>query len=222
MTETIKRGNIIVLTKTMRSKLGGDGLIGLEYILGLYNMQHIELAKELGLKKQNINLWIKGKQGIPKKYLPRLEKMFGISKEYFPKELNEIEKLEIQKEKLKKELNPVIEKYDKQFMVKETKGIYKVPIYDKEEMNRIERKIEKAKLVSKFKQALDVVDDNPYMDTYRLITELLSKAQQEVVLHRTIEALAHYLEVLPDKINSDESQDEFESEIFEIFDDYNF
>ncbi|MCC9293507.1 helix-turn-helix domain-containing protein [Clostridium sp. MT-14] len=210
------------MTKTMRPKLGGGGLIGLEYILGLYNMQHIELAKELGLKKQNINLWIKGKQGIPKKYLPRLEKMFGISKEYFPKELNEIEKLEIQKEKLKKELNPVIEKYDKQFMVKDTKGIYKVPIYDKEEMNRIERKIEKAKLVSKFKQALDVVDDNPYMDTYRLITELLSKAQQEVVLHRTIEALAHYMEVLPDKINSDESQDEFESEIFEIFDDYNF
>ncbi|WP_207655950.1 helix-turn-helix domain-containing protein [Clostridium luticellarii] len=210
------------MTKTMRPKLGGGGLIGLEYILGLYNMQHMELAKELGLKKQNINLWIKGRQGIPKKYLPRLEKIFGISREYFPKELNEIEKLEIQKEKLKKELNPVIEKYDKQFMVKETNCIYKVPIYDKEEINRIGRKIEKAKLVSKFKQALDVVDDNPYMDTYRLITELLNKAQQEVVLHRTIEALAHYLEVLPDKINSDESQDEFESEIFEIFDDYNF
>jgi hypothetical protein len=60
------------------------------------------------------------------------------------------------------------------------------------------------------------------MDTYRLITELLNKAQQEVILHRTIEALAHYLGVLPDKINSNESRDEFESKIFEIFDDYNF
>lgn len=64
-------------------------------------------------------LWIKGKQSIPIKYLPKLEELFGIDKEYFSKELNEIERLEIQKEKLKRELNPVIEKYDKQFMVKE-------------------------------------------------------------------------------------------------------
>jgi plasmid maintenance system antidote protein VapI len=99
---------MLILTKTIKPKLGGGGLIGLEYILGFYNMQHIELAKELGLKKQNINLWIKGKQGIPKKYLPRLEKIFGISREYFSKELNEIEKLEIQKEKLKKELKNMI------------------------------------------------------------------------------------------------------------------
>lgn len=197
-------------------------MIGLEYILSLYNMQHIELAEKFGLKKQNINLWIKGKQNIPKKYLPALEEMFGINKEYFSKELNEIEKLEIQKEKLKKDLNPVIEKYDKQFMIRETNGIYEVPIYDKEEMNSIERNIEKAKLVSKFKEALDIIDDNPYMDTYKLITELLTKAQHEAIFHKTVEALAHYLEVLPDKISSDESQDEFEGEIFEVFDDYNF
>lgn len=202
--------------------LGGGSLIGLEYILGLYNIQHIELAEKFGLKKQNINLWIKGKQSIPKKYLPKLEEMFGINKEYFSKELSEIEKLEIQKEKIKKELNPVIEKYDKQFMIKETNDIYEVPVYNKKEMNIIETKIEKAKLVSKFKETLDVVEDNPYIDTYKLIIELLNKAQQEVILHRTIEALAHYLEVLPDKINSDESQEEFESEMFEIFDDYNF
>jgi DNA-binding XRE family transcriptional regulator len=37
-------------------------LLGLEYILGLYNMQHVELAEKLGIKKQNINLWIKGRQ----------------------------------------------------------------------------------------------------------------------------------------------------------------
>ena len=29
-------------------------MIGLEYILNLYNMQHIELAEILGIKKQNI------------------------------------------------------------------------------------------------------------------------------------------------------------------------
>ena len=40
-------------------------------------MQHIELAEKLGIKKQNINMWIKGKQNIPKKYLPILEELFG-------------------------------------------------------------------------------------------------------------------------------------------------
>lgn len=87
-------------------------MIGLEYILSLYNMQHIDLAERLGIRKQNINLWIKGRQNIPKKYFPILEEIFGIKQEYFIKELNEIERLEIQKEKLKKDLKPVIKKYE--------------------------------------------------------------------------------------------------------------
>jgi len=197
-------------------------LLGLEYILGLYNMQHIELAEKLGIKKQNINLWIKGKQNIPKKYLPVLEELFGIDKEYFIKELTEIEKLEIQKEKLKKDLKPVIKNHEQQFMIGEINDLVEVPIYDKEEMNAIERNIEKAKLVSRFKEALDIVDNNPYMDTYKLIIELLEKVQHEVVLHKTIEALAHYYEVLPDWVVSEPEQEEFEEEIFEVFDDHNF
>lgn len=68
-------------------------------------MQHIELAEHLGIKKQNIHLWIKGKQNIPKKYLPILEEIFHVDADYFTKELDEIEKLEIQKEKLKKIYN---------------------------------------------------------------------------------------------------------------------
>jgi len=197
-------------------------LLGLEYILGLYNMQHIELAEKLGIKKQNINLWIKRKQNIPKKYLPVLEELFGIDKEYFIKELTEIEKLEIQKEKLKKDLKPVIKNHEQQFMIGEINDLVEVPIYDKEEMNAIERNIEKAKLVSRFKEALDIVDNNPYMDTYKLIIELLEKVQHEVVLHKTIEALAHYYEVLPDWVVSEPEQEEFEEEIFEVFDDHNF
>lgn len=197
-------------------------MIGLEYILGLYNMQHIELAEKLGIKKQNINLWIKGKQNIPKKYLPILEDLFGIKQEYFMKELNEIEKLEIQKEKLKKDLNPVIKKYNQQFLIGEANDIIEVPIYDKEEINAMERTIEKAKLISRFKDAMDVVDNNPYMDTYKLIVELMEKAQHEALVHKTIEALGHYFEVLPDWVSTGPEQDEFESEIFEVFDDNNF
>lgn len=201
---------------------GGELLNGLEYILGLYTMQHIELAEKLGIRKQNINLWIKGKQNIPKKYLPVLEELFELNSEYFTKELNEIEKLEIQKEKLKKELKPVIKSNDMQFMIGDINDLVEVPVYDKEEINAMERAIEKAKLVSRFKAAIEVVDETPYLDTFKLIVELLEKAQHEVILHKTIEALGHYHEVLPDWINSEPEQEEFEIEIFEVFDDHNY
>lgn len=197
-------------------------MIGLEYILSLYNMQHIELAEKLGIKKQNINLWIKGKQNIPKKYLPILEELFGTKQEYFMKELNEIEKLEIQKEKLKKDLKPVIKKHEQQFLIGETNDLVEVPIYDKEEINTIERTIEKAKLISRFKEAMDIVDNNPYIDTYKLIVELMEKVQHESLVHKTIEALGHYFEILPDWVSTGTEQDEFESEIFEVFEDNNF
>lgn len=200
----------------------GERLNGLEYILSLYQVQHIELAERLGIKKQNINLWIKGKQNIPKKYLPVLEGLFGINRSYFTKELTDIDKLEIQKEKLKQDLKPIVERQKEEFRVdEESDYLVKVPVYDKEELNTIERAIEKAKLVERFKQVIDIIDENPYMDTYALIVELLEKAQHEAIFHKTIEALAHYLEVLPEWINSDPEQEEFESEIFEVFDDYN-
>lgn len=190
---------------------------GLEYILGLYNMQHIELADKLGIKKQNINMWIKGKQNIPKKYLPVLEDLFKLKQEYFTKTLNEIDCLEIQKEKLKQELQPVINKRELQFSIGEVNDIVEKPIYDKEEINTIERNIEKAKLTQRFKESMDLVDNNPYIDTYKLIVELMEKAQTEIVLHKTIEALAHYYKVIPDWVSSGEDQDDFEEEIMEVF-----
>lgn len=186
-------------------------------------MQHIELAEKLGIKKQNINMWIKGKQNIPKKYLPVLEELFKISSSYFQKELSDLDKLEIQKEKLKRDLQPIVKSHQQQFVLnEESEYLVEVPIYDKVEMNEIERSIDKAKLVARFKAAIEIVDENPYMDTFALIVELLEKTQHEAILQKTIEALGHYLEVLPDWINSDEAQEEFESEIFEVFDDHNY
>ncbi|WP_207642006.1 helix-turn-helix domain-containing protein [Clostridium sp. C8] len=197
-------------------------IIGLEYILALYDMQHIDLAEKLGIKKQNINMWIKGKQNISKKYLPVLENIFGIRQEYFSKTIDEIDKLEIQKEKLKIDLNPIIKKQESVYIAEDINDLVQVPVYDKEEINTIERTIEKAKLMNKFKSALEVVDPNPYIDTYKLMVEILEKGQHEAIVHKTMEALAHYLEVLPDKITTGEEQMEFESEIFEVFDDYNY
>lgn len=78
-------------------------MVGLEHILNLYNIQQNELANKLGIKKQNITLWIKGKQKIPKKHLVSLSSMFELPSEYFEKELNEVDKLEIQKSKLLKD-----------------------------------------------------------------------------------------------------------------------
>ena len=197
-------------------------LIGLEYFLSLYNMQHIDLANKLGIKKQNINLWIKGKQKISKKYLPILEEIFGIKQEYFIKDLNEIEKLEIQNEKLKKDINPVIKKYEQQFMIDEINDIVELPAYDKKAIKKIEKTIEKVKLISRFKEAMDIIEDNPYMDNYRLMIELMEKVPYEDIVYKTVEALGHYFEILPDSASKDPEQDKFESEIFKIFDDNNF
>jgi transcriptional regulator with XRE-family HTH domain len=140
-------------------------LIGLEFILNLFTIQHIELAEKLGIKKQNINMWVKGRQSIPKKYLPVLEELFGIDQFYFGHELTEIDKLELQKEKLKRDLKPVVNKYEQQFSIGEVNDLVEVPIYDKEEMNTIELEIKKAKLTWRFKAALDVVEKNPYIET---------------------------------------------------------
>lgn len=48
-----------------------------------------------------------------------------------------------------------------------------VPIYDKEEINKIEGTIEKAKILEKIKNALDVIEENPYIETYKLIAEIM-------------------------------------------------
>jgi len=202
--------------------VGGGQLIGLEYILSLYNLPHIELADKLGIRKQNINLWVKGKQSIPRKYMPVLKDLFGIDIGYFDKELTEIDRLEIQKEKLKRELKPVVMQYEQQYSLGEINDLVDVPVYDKEEVNEIERDINKTKLILRFKDSMDVVDKNPYMETYKLLVELMEKAQHEELLQKTIEALAHYYHVLPDWVSSGLEQDEYEGELFELFDDYNY
>ncbi len=78
-------------------------MIGLEYIVNLYNKQFKDVAEELGISKQVINGWIKGRYNISKKHLPKLSKMFSLSEEYFQRELSELEKIDIQKIKLHNE-----------------------------------------------------------------------------------------------------------------------
>ncbi len=196
-------------------------MIGLEYILGLYNLQHIELAERLGIKKQNVNLWIKGKQNIPKKYLPILEALFNVDAGYFPKEVDEIEKLEIQKEKLKKDLQPIIESHER-VLSEGAAHFDEIPVYDQAELNTLESNIAKARMIQRFKATLEAADRQPFLDAYRIIIELLEQAGTEIILHKTMQGLAHYLNVLPGEISSGDEQAEFEAALFEVLDDHNY
>lgn len=166
-------------------------------------------------------MWIKGKQNIPKKYLPTLEGLFCVKAEYFTKILDEIEKLEIQKEKLKHDLQPIIKGHE-QILDRGVEQLKEVPVYDKEEINSIERSIEKAKIIGRFKGSMEVVDNHPYMDSYRIIIELLEQAGDEIILHKALQGLAHYLDVLPEGISTGEEQKEFEGALFEVLDDHNY
>lgn len=200
---------------------GGLHLIGLEYILSLYNMSQVELAERLGIKKQNITLWFKGRQPVSKKYLPVLEELFHLPMEYYAREITEIEKLEIQKEKLKKELNPIIESYESR-LAQGTEVLEKHPVYNREEINTLERSLEKAKLIERFKASLEIVDQHPFMDSYRILVELMDRSGTEAILHKTLQGLAHYLNVLPEGITTGPEQEEFESALFEVLDDHNY
>ncbi len=80
-------------------------LIGLEYVLSLYNLTQQELAEELGIKKQNISQWVKGSRKIPKKYLTYLSEKFKIPVPYFSMEIKKSDELKIKIIKLKNE-NP--------------------------------------------------------------------------------------------------------------------
>lgn len=75
-------------------------MIGLDYILKLFNMTQQELANKLEIKQQNIDAWIKGKRNIPKKHLPKLVEIFNIPQVFFQKELTDIEEFEIHKIKI--------------------------------------------------------------------------------------------------------------------------
>jgi len=75
-------------------------MIGFEYICNLFNKKYINIAIELCIAKQTINSWTSGKRKIPKKYIPILSEKFNIPKEYFQKEINDLDKIKIQKIKL--------------------------------------------------------------------------------------------------------------------------
>lgn len=92
---------------------GGENILGLEYILQLYGLNNSDLARELDISRQNISIWLNGTRKIPKKYLPILSEKFNIPKEYFQKELNDVDKLKLDNLKTSRQQKYIQKQYSK-------------------------------------------------------------------------------------------------------------
>lgn len=168
-------------------------------------MQHQDLASSLGIRKQNINMWIKRKQDVSKKYLPTLAAQFNVPEEYFQKELNEIDRLIVQKAKLQKELEPVIVGYEQQFSfgTEDEPDIIEFPIYDAKEINEIEFEIERIKVLEGFRGVLAKVEKKYILNIFEQIVLLFEKHGEEPALLLTIDSLSHHFGVLPEWVGSE-------------------
>jgi transcriptional regulator with XRE-family HTH domain len=151
-------------------------MIGLEYILNIYGMKHQELADMLIIKKQNVNLWIKGKQAVSKKHYDRLYEIFKIPQEYFQKELNEIDKLRIDQIKLENEM--VTFEYE-EIVTNPTTGedvtiISRYRDFNTEdEISRLEYEISQKELLIKINEILNVCFIDGHNPIYGGLNEAL-------------------------------------------------
>jgi transcriptional regulator with XRE-family HTH domain len=187
-------------------------MIGLEYILSLYGVQHQELAEKLGIKKQNINLWIKGKQNVSKKYLPTLSEMFGIDEEYFQKEVDEIDKLLIQKEKIWRDWRPeVLDPKLNLSLEKLEQAAIKT--------EAIEVELEKARLIKSINSEVSSIKDDIELQIITQIDSLIREYRHKNIFKFTINAISHYYKVIPEWVRYPDSND-FIEEFMELIKKY--
>ncbi|MBY6835999.1 helix-turn-helix domain-containing protein [Clostridium botulinum] len=141
-------------------------MFGLEFLCKLYNMQQTELAEKVGVSKQIVNIWMKKTRPIPKKYYDKLSEIFGgLDSKYFSKELTELDKLEIQMNKLDNEwiaeeyeeeaYDPVTGEYEKDkngniIMIKRIA----TDIGQEQYYEMLKYEIDEAKLINRLKQTL--------------------------------------------------------------------
>ncbi|MDQ8734834.1 helix-turn-helix transcriptional regulator [Paenibacillus sp. LHD-38] len=70
-------------------------MIGLEYIVKLYNGTYKKLAEKLAITPSTVTDWLSKRRPIPKAKLEALSKLFNLEAEYFQKELTKIEEIEL-------------------------------------------------------------------------------------------------------------------------------
>lgn len=151
-------------------------MIGLEFILNLYNTPHNELANILGIKKQNINLWIKGKQRISKKYIPQMSKIFNIDEEYFQKDLDDLDKLVLQQIKIQQDMNPVISLFDAGGILERENEIVKTS-YGDEDIKAIKFCAEKNRFLERFKELIFQCENESELAIYKTAISLLERCK---------------------------------------------
>lgn len=69
---------------------------GLAYMMFVSDITHKEVAGKLGVSVQMVTNWLRGVKPISDKHIPALHKMFGVSSEYFQKEITLQDKIEIE------------------------------------------------------------------------------------------------------------------------------
>ncbi|TDL30705.1 helix-turn-helix domain-containing protein [Jeotgalibacillus sp. S-D1] len=75
-------------------------IIGLEKLAKTFGLSVNQIAKELGIGRQTIYDWLKGKRKIPKERIEQLSKLSEFShvnKDLFQKEIDEVDELEIER-----------------------------------------------------------------------------------------------------------------------------
>ncbi|MBW9170752.1 helix-turn-helix transcriptional regulator [Clostridium estertheticum] len=153
-------------------------MLGLEYILELYNLPQQELADELGIRKQNISQWFKGGRKIPEKHIDHISKKFNITAEYFNMELKKSDELKIKLIKLRND-NPA-KNITRKYESKEY-GNYKYvePVYDDsivKEIILLKVEIERQELLESIYNIIDFSFTNEmdnlkeYVDENKTIT----------------------------------------------------
>lgn len=87
-------------------------MLGIKYLRMLNELSLQKVADKIGVSKQTASKWENGKV-IPSKRLQQLSELFDIQKEYLQKELNEIDKVEIQKIKVRNDVKNRKERFKK-------------------------------------------------------------------------------------------------------------
>jgi transcriptional regulator with XRE-family HTH domain len=71
-------------------------LIGLEFIAKTFKTEYKTIAQRLGVTPVTIQHWLKGRKRIPETRQQQLSELFSLPKEYFGKELEPAEKIQVQ------------------------------------------------------------------------------------------------------------------------------
>lgn len=173
-------------------------MIGLKYTCVISDIKLKEIGEELGVSKQTVNSWVSGSRKIPDIYLDELSQKFNLRKELLQKEINEIDKLNIQNIILKQQIENVSviskdeEGFEYESIIEDPYGIRedirlnKIKIKGLENLEVVKKQLigEKDKLDSNYREEIEnlVVRNEIFED----LASILNNSQVELKLIRRI------------------------------------